>query len=90
MIILLILIASVGVGLLLRRVKQLRYAEKTATWTVWALVFVLGVSLGGNNEVVSDFARFGISALIIALAGVGGSVFAAWCISGYIDKNKRK
>ena len=90
MIILLILIASVGVGLLLRRVKQLRYTEKTATWTVWVLVFVLGVSLGGNNEIVSDFARFGISALIIALAGVGGSVFAAWCISGYIDKNKRK
>lgn len=90
MIILLILIASVGIGLLLRRVKQLRYSEKTATWTVWLLIFVFGISLGSNDSIVSDFTGFGLSALIIALAGVGGSVLSAWLISGYVGSNKNK
>lgn len=89
MIIIFLLAISLCVGVMLRRFRVMRHIERTATWTVWLLIFVFGISLGSNDSIVSDFAGFGLSALIIALAGVGGSVFAAWCISGYIDKNKR-
>lgn len=89
MFVLLLLVVSVGVGMLLRRWRAIRHIEQSATWTVWLLIFVFGISLGGNKEIVNDFARFGVSALVLALAGVAGSVLAAWCVTSYIDKRKR-
>lgn len=89
MLILLILAVSVFVGWFLRRVKVIGRLETTATWTVWLLIFVFGISLGSNEAIVNDFARFGFSAACVALAGVVGSVLAAWCVSHYVDKGKK-
>lgn len=90
MLILLLLVISICAGLLLRRVKVLRHLETTATWTVWLLIFVFGISLGSNEAIVSDFARFGYTAAAVALAGVAGSVLAAWGVRHYVDKGKGK
>lgn len=88
MIIIFLLAISLCIGVMLRRFSIVRHIGQTATWTVWLLIFVFGISLGSNDSIVSDFAGFGLSALIIALAGVGGSVLSVWLISGYIDRNK--
>lgn len=90
MFILLLLIVSVGIGVLLQNVRAVRHVERTATWTVWLLIFVFGISLGANEEIVSDFARFGLTAIVVALAGVAGSVLAAWGIGRYIKKTDRR
>lgn len=78
MIILLILFLSVSAGTMLRKYRIVRHIGKTSTWTVWMLIFVFGVSLGSNKEIVSDFGRFGMTAAIVGLMGVAGSVLAAW------------
>lgn len=90
MFIILLLVISIGIGVLLRRVKAVRHIGQTATWTVWLLIFVFGISLGSNEAIVNDFARFGATALVVALAGVAGSVLSAWGVSHFIDKDKRK
>ena len=90
MAVLFLLIASICVGIMLRRFRALRHIERTSTWTVWMLIFVFGISLGSNEEIVNDFARFGLTALTVAMAGVVGSVLAAWGIGKYIDKNRSK
>lgn len=88
MLILLILAVSVFAGWLLRSFKVIGRLEKTATWTVWLLIFVFGISLGSNEAIVNDFARFGFTAACVALAGVFGSVLGAWGVSRYVDKRK--
>jgi len=90
MLVLFLLIVSICIGIMLRRFRVLRNIERTATWTVWMLILVFGISLGSNDEIVNDFARFGLIALIVAMAGVFGSVLAAWGIGNYIDKSRRK
>lgn len=90
MFVLVLLIVSVCAGLLLKNLSILKCLERTSTWTVWLLIFVFGISLGSNESIVSDFGRFGLSALLIALAGVAGSVLSAWCITGFIDRDKRE
>lgn len=90
MLIILILIISICVGLLLQNFRFLRHIERSATWTVWLLIFVFGISLGSNEEIVNDFAYFGLTAFLIALAGVIGSAFAAWGVGKLIDKSKQK
>lgn len=88
MLIILILILSVCVGLLLQKHRGLRHLERSATYTVWLLIFVFGISLGSNREIVSDFGRFGFTAAVIAVAGVAGSVLAAWGVKSFIAKKK--
>lgn len=74
----------------LRKYRIVRYLGKTATLTVWLLIFVFGISLGSNKEIVGDFGRMGITAVVVALMGVAGSVIAAWLLKSVIDKNGKK
>ncbi len=90
MVVLFLLIVSICIGIMLRRFRGLRRIERTSTWTVWMLIFVFGISLGSNDEIVNDFAGFGLTALIVAFAGVAGSVLVAWGIGNYIDKSRGK
>lgn len=90
MTIILILLISIAVGVMLRKVRMLHHLGKTATWTVWMLIFVFGVSLGSNKEIVSDFGRMGVTALFVALMGVAGSVLAALGLRYIMDKNRKK
>lgn len=89
LLILLLLVVSVCVGSLLRKCRVLRHLGQTATWTVWLLIFVFGINLGSNDMIVNDFARFGLTAMILSLAGIVGSVLAAWGIGRYIDRRRR-
>ncbi len=90
MFILLLLIVSVAAGVGLQRFRALRHVERTTTWTVWLLIFFFGISLGSNDEIVNDFGRFGFTAVVVAVAGIAGSVLAAWFFGRYIDKSKKK
>ena len=74
MIVLLALLTSILLGITLRKYRIVRHLGKTATLTVWLLIFVFGISLGSNKEIVSDFGRMGVTAVIVALMGVSGYV----------------
>lgn len=90
MIVLLLLLISVSIGIMLRKYRIVRHLGKTAALTVWLLIFVFGITLGSNKEIVSDFGHLGITAVIVALMGVAGSVLAAWGLKSIIDKNRKK
>lgn len=89
MLVLLILIASVVIGLLLRGWRHVRVLERSSTWTVWLIIFVFGISLGSNETITNDFAHFGFTAFLVAIAGIVGSVLVAWIYNYYIDKRKK-
>ena len=89
MIVLLILLVSVLVGITLRKFRAVRHRGKTATLTVWLLIFVFGISLGSNKEIVSDFGQMGITAVVVAVMGVAGSIIVAWGLKSVIDKNRK-
>ncbi len=89
MFVLLILLICIGIGTLLRRYRIIRILEHTATWTVWLIIFVFGISLGSDSNIISDFPHFGFTAFLIALAGVAGSILAAWALRSFIDQRKK-
>lgn len=90
MLILLLLALSVCAGWLLRRVRTLAFLEHTASWTVWLLILVFGISLGSDKTIVNDFARFGLTAAAVALSGVAGSVLASWIAGRYVDRSTKR
>lgn len=72
-----IMFAGIGLGYLLRRVEALRAIGRPITWTIYLLLFLLGVTVGGNPEIVNNLATLGGEALLLAAAATLGSVLAA-------------
>jgi len=69
------LLAGAAAGFLLRRRERVHRAfERAMTLVVYLLLFMLGVLLGGNQEVLDRLAEVGVQAALLALAGVAGSV----------------
>ncbi|MFW6181542.1 MAG: lysine exporter LysO family protein [Spirochaetota bacterium] len=69
------LLAGAAAGFLLRRRERVHRAfEWAMTLVVYLLLFMLGVLLGGNREVLDRLAEVGVQAALLALAGVAGSV----------------
>lgn len=75
-------------GFLLRK-KQLKGISKVITLLIWVLLFILGLEVGGNPQIISGLANIGVEALIITIAAVLGSAVAALLLWKYIN-NKRK
>lgn len=69
---------GIAVGWLLREKKQTRSnIDKAVTWAVYFLLFLLGISVGVNEDIINNFSRIGYKALWLTLGAVGGSVLLA-------------
>lgn len=71
--ILILLVLGVGVGYMLRG----RSFVGVTKWSVCVLLFVFGVSIGSDRNLVDNFYNFGWQAAVIACLGVLGSIVAA-------------
>lgn len=72
-----------GVGALLgflirKRRVLLIWVERTTLITIFVLLFLMGVAIGNNTEVMYELGNVGITALYITIASVTGSVIVAW------------
>lgn len=65
---------------LLRDLKLMRKTEKTIPLTVFAMLFILGMSVGSNSLIVSNLGRFSGQAALLACFSVLGSIIAAWLV----------
>lgn len=81
------LIAGMLIGFILRRNAGLiSLADKLTTITIYLFLFVLGVSVGVNEEIVQNLAQLGLQALILAVSGILGSVLLAYFVFIYFFK----
>ena len=76
--IVLLLFAGIGAGYLLRNWSFVAKLERGVSLTVWALLFVFGVTIGSNRELIVNFGRFGWQAAVIA-----GSFAAVFVVRRY-------
>jgi uncharacterized membrane protein YbjE (DUF340 family) len=72
------LISGMLSGFLLRkREKVIRAADQLTTWSIYLLLFLLGVSVGVREEIVSNIGKLGLQAVILTSGAIAGSVFAS-------------
>lgn len=73
--ILLIMSAGIFFGFFIRERQRLIFIiEKTTGFSIYILLFLLGISVGINDKVISGFGRIGLNAIVIALSSVAGSI----------------
>jgi len=66
------------VGRLFREKEKTRKkVDLAVTWSVYLLLFLLGISVGINNDITQNFSRIGYKAFWLTLGAVGGSILLA-------------
>ncbi len=69
---------GIGFGLFFRKRDQARKKiDASITWSVYLLLFLLGISVGTNEEIINNFFRIGYKAIWLTLGAVLGSVLLA-------------
>lgn len=72
-----LMLTGMLLGFLLRR-QKLSGIHKVITVLIWLLLFLLGIDVGGNREIINGLHTIGMEAILITLAATLGSVMAAW------------
>ena len=64
-----IMFAGIAAGYLLRKIELLQKIGKPISYTILLLLFLLGISVGANKDIVDNLATLGGQAFLLALAG---------------------
>lgn len=72
-----IMLTGMLTGYLLRN-QRLTWIQKIITFLIWALLFLLGIDVGGNQTIIKGLHTLGLEAVVITLAAVAGSTLCAW------------
>ncbi|XPV76331.1 MAG: LysO family transporter [Desulfovibrio sp.] len=81
------ILVGIPLGFLLRRNERaVRCVDSLTMWAIYGLLFLLGVSIGSDNNLVSQMETIGLRALVISLSCVLGSAAAVWFLDKFILK----
>ncbi len=83
-----IMLSGMAIGFLLRR-RRLRVVPHAVTALIWALLFLLGVEVGSNPQVVRGITTLGLEALWLSAMGMAGTLLLSWALWRWISRNKR-
>lgn len=77
-----IMAAGMLLGFLLRQRKKLMSAnEKLITYAIYLLLFMMGVSIGSNQQIINSLSSLGITALLVSVGAVAGSILLGFFVS---------
>ena len=79
-----LMFSGILIGYILRN-KNLKFINKVITILIWALLFLLGIDVGGNQEIINGLLTIGVEALVITVAAVLGSIVGAMFLWRWIS-----
>ena len=74
------MMTGISLGYLFRHKSILQNTEKTISMTIFLLLFIMGITIGSNDELIMNLGNFGWQAAIISVSATCGSVLAAWIV----------
>lgn len=83
---------GVPAGCLCRRQEKIvRVTDQSMTWLVWVLLFLLGMTVGYDTELMTRMDSLGVRAMLICLCAMTGGQLGAWLLSRriHIDPPRR-
>lgn len=82
-----LMLTGMLLGYLLRK-RNLSKIHKVITVLIWVLLFILGIVVGGNEQIIKGLHTIGLEAVILTIGGTLGSVIAAWTLWRALYKRK--
>lgn len=85
--IIIIMLTGMALGFTLRS-HRIRHIQSLITFLIWALLFLLGVEAGGNEDIIRALPTLGLESLGITLAALTGSLLCACGLWKWLKKKK--
>jgi hypothetical protein len=64
--------------------RNIRWVSKPVgviiTWAIYLLLFLLGISVGTNETIISNIGKIGVQAVLLTAGAVSGSIFVSWIV----------
>ena len=80
---------GIAFGYLMRR-HRFTHIGKATIFFIWILLFVLGVEVGGNPNIIKSLHTLGVEAIFIAGMSILGSAVAAMLLWKNVKRNEEK
>ena len=89
--VLIIMFAGIGFGYLFRnRHDIIKYAEPMLNYSIYLLLFLIGIAVGLNDMVVSRLDTIGMQAFVITVFAILGSCIASYfCYKLFFKKKEQ-
>ncbi len=89
-----IMFLGVGLGFLIKSLNLLSFfrdvvLSKSITFTIYLLLFLLGITVGSNKDIVNNLASLGWQAFVLAFfASIGSAIAALAVYKLFFSKDK--
>lgn len=85
--VLLIMLSGILIGYFLRHFRIIPLiTSKVSIYIIYLLLFVMGLSVGNNPQVIHHFGGLGALGITIAVVSTAGSVALSWVVYRYLFK----
>ena len=65
----------------LARLKTINiWNSKITTWLIWLLLFMLGIEVGSNKQLISALPTLGVEAIVLSVFATLGCCALAWAL----------
>lgn len=68
--------------------EKFHFVSVCMTWLVYAMVFLMGLRMGSNEEVINGLATIGLQAFLITVLTMGLSMFMAFLVRKFLGLNR--
>ncbi len=82
-----IMFIGIAVGYISRR-QSIPWINRIITALIWLLLFLLGIEVGHNEQIIRSLPTLGLEAFLIAVVCVFGSCLAAWMLWKHVQGRK--
>lgn len=89
--VILILIVGLIIGFGIHQNQKLvTLINKLIIYAIYLLLFLLGISVGANSVIMNSLPTLGLTALLLTLAGLAGSLLLAWLLYRFFFQDYEK
>ena len=89
--IIVLLLFGIIAGRRLVHYKRLQpWLDRLILWSIFGLLFFLGLSIGRNPDIMHHLPTLGLTAALISLAAITGSLIMAWLLHKLFFKTQKE
>lgn len=87
--VMIVMLSGVLIGYILRNIRAIpALVSKINIYIIFLLLFVMGLSVGSNQQVIQGLGTLGLLGIAISVVSIAGSVFLSWIVYRHLFKKE--
>lgn len=88
--VMIVMLSGILIGYILRNIRAIpALVSKINIYIIFLLLFVMGLSVGNNPQVIQGLGTLGLLGIAISVVSIAGSVFLSWIVYRHLFKKRR-